>query len=76
MEIRSCRVTLDDMEGVTHTVDVTASTLYEANVLALKALRSGEWVEGIAEGLNNVRNRVIRSGYTHGQHERLPRAGR
>ena len=29
MEIKSCRVTVRDMEGVAHTVEVTASTLYE-----------------------------------------------
>ena len=29
MEIKSCRVTVRDMDGVAHTVEVTASTLYE-----------------------------------------------
>ena len=29
MEIKSCRVTVRDMEGVAHTVEVTASALYE-----------------------------------------------
>ena len=29
MELKSCRVTVLDMDGVAHTVEVTASTLYE-----------------------------------------------
>jgi hypothetical protein len=33
MELKSCRVTVRDMEGVAHTVEVTASTLYEAVLL-------------------------------------------
>ena len=40
------------MEGVAHTVDVTAATLYEAVAQALAALRGNEWVEEIARGLN------------------------
>jgi hypothetical protein len=31
------------MEGVTHTVDVSASSLYEAAVLALKAFEQTGW---------------------------------
>ena len=34
MEVKSCRVTISDMEGVAHTVEVTAATLYEAVALA------------------------------------------
>ena len=29
MEVKSCRVTIQDMEGVAHTVEVTAASLYE-----------------------------------------------
>ena len=43
------------MEGVAHTVDVTAATLYEAVALGLAAIRSDNWVVGIPEGLNAVR---------------------
>lgn len=48
-------MTIKDMEGVDHTVSVTASTLYEAIALGLVALRGEEWVAGIAGGLNAVR---------------------
>lgn len=54
MEVRSCKVTIRDMEGVAHTVNVTAGSLNEAVALGLKALRGDDWVEGIAQGLNNV----------------------
>jgi hypothetical protein len=55
MSVRSCRVTIRDMEGVDHTVQVTAETLYEAVALGLASLRCEEWVNGIAEGLNAVK---------------------
>lgn len=43
------------MEGVAHTVEVTAATLYEAVALGLKQIRGSDWVEGIAGGpLNTV----------------------
>jgi hypothetical protein len=52
--VRACRVTIKDMEGVSHTADVTAETLYEAVALGLVALRGKDWVSGIAEGFNVV----------------------
>jgi hypothetical protein len=55
MAVRSCRVCIRDLEGVDHSVQVTASTLYEAVALALASIRGEEWVAGIAEGLNVVR---------------------
>jgi hypothetical protein len=45
MEIRSCRVTIADMDGVAHTVEVTAATLFEAVALALKQLQGNEWLQ-------------------------------
>jgi hypothetical protein len=55
MPVRSCRVTIRDMDGVDHTVQVTASTLYEAVALGLAALRGKEWVVGIPEGMSAVK---------------------
>jgi len=55
MAVRSCRVTITDTEGVSHTVGVTASTLYEAVARGLKAIRSHNWVEGISEQFGTVR---------------------
>src|ERR1700740_1205577 len=55
MAIRSCRVTIQDLQGITHTVEVTATTLYEAVAQGLAAIRGNEWVAGIAQGLNVVK---------------------
>jgi len=46
------------MNGVSHTVEVTAATLYEAVALGMAAIRTDEWVNGIAQGLNPVKVRV------------------
>jgi hypothetical protein len=48
MPVRSCRVTIQDMDGVSHTVEITAPTLYEAVAQGLAAIRGNEWVAGIA----------------------------
>jgi len=52
--MKSCRVTVFDMDGVAHTVEVTAATLYEAVALGLKHIRGNDWVEGLAGALNTV----------------------
>ena len=44
MSACSCKVTIRDMEGVDHSVEVTASTLYEAVALGIAAIRSDDWV--------------------------------
>jgi hypothetical protein len=41
--------------GVSHTVEVTAASLYEAVAQGLAAIRGNEWVAGIAQGLNVVK---------------------
>ena len=35
MAVKSCRVTVTDLEGISHTAQVTATTLYEAVALGL-----------------------------------------
>jgi hypothetical protein len=55
MPVRSCRVTIQDTDGVSHTVEVTAATLYEAVAQGLAAIRGNDWVAGIAQGLNAVK---------------------
>jgi len=54
MSLRSCRVTVCDLEGVKRSVEVTASTLYEAVALGLVAIREQDWAGEIAQGLNTV----------------------
>jgi len=53
------------MDGVSHTVDVTAGSLYEAVALGMAAIRSDEWVTGIAQGLNSVKVRVTNVAVEH-----------
>ena len=53
------------MNGVSHTVDVTAETLYEAIALGMAAIRSDDWVTGIAQGLNPVKVRVMNVAVEH-----------
>ena len=65
MAVRSCRVTVTDLEGVSHTVAVTAATVYEAVALGLAAVRSDEWVAGIPGGLAPVRVSVTNIPVEH-----------
>jgi len=55
MSVRSCRVTIQDLDGTSHTAEVTASSLYEAGAQGLAALRKNEWVEGIEERFGTVK---------------------
>lgn len=55
MAVRSCRVTIQDLDGVSHTAEVTAATLYEAVAQGIAAIRGNDWVAGIAQGLNVVK---------------------
>jgi hypothetical protein len=64
MPVRSFRVTIDDMDGVSHTVEVTAAR-YEAVALGLAAIRGKEWAAGIAEGQNRVRVSVTEIPVEH-----------
>src|SRR3977135_4412969 len=54
MPVRSCRVTIQDLEGVAHTVEVTAETLCEAVAQGLAALRQSDWVHGFQQGIVKV----------------------
>ena len=54
MPVRSCRVTIQDLEGIAHTVEVTAETLYEAVAQGLAALRRSDWVHGFQQGMVKV----------------------
>ncbi len=50
-ELRTCRVSFQDAEGIAHSVEVTAQSLFEAAALAIKAFRAAEWMQsGPASG--------------------------
>lgn len=59
MTVRSCRVTVQDSDGTSHTAEVTANSLYEAVAQGLAALRKNEWVEGIQEQFGIVKVSVV-----------------
>src|SRR5438105_4538547 len=65
MSLRSCRVTIQDMDGVSHTVEVTATTMYESVAQGLTAIRGNEWVAGIAQGLDVVKVSVANVRVEH-----------
>jgi hypothetical protein len=50
MGVKSCKVTIPDLDDVTHTVNVTAATLYEAVALGLATLRSHDWTAELVHG--------------------------
>lgn len=41
--LRTCRVTLKDVEGVAHHVEVQAASLFEAGAIAVAAFRQHGW---------------------------------
>lgn len=65
MTVRSCRVTIEGTDGVSHTVEVTAATLYEAVAQGLAALRGREWVEGLPQGHNIIKVSVAEAPAVH-----------
>jgi len=65
MSVKSCRVTVQDLDGVSHSVEVTAATLYEAVAQGIAAIRGHEWVSGIAQGVNVVRVSVANVRIEH-----------
>jgi len=65
MSVKSCRVTIQDLDGVSHSVEVTAATLYEAVAQGIAAIRGNEWVSGIAQGMNVVKVSVANVRVQH-----------
>jgi hypothetical protein len=55
MSVRSRRVTIQNADGISHTAEVTADTLYEAVAQGLATFRKNEWVEGIQEQFGVVK---------------------
>jgi hypothetical protein len=52
--MKNCRVSFKDIEGIVHSVEVQAETMYEAAVLGLKALKRSDWIEVIGPGTRIV----------------------
>jgi hypothetical protein len=64
MPVKSCRVTIQDLDGICHSVTVTAATLYEAVAQGMAAIRGNEWVAGIP-GMNVVKVSVANVPVQH-----------
>jgi hypothetical protein len=56
--VRRCKVSVADIEGVAHSTEVTAGSLYEAIAAALTSLRKDDWVGEIGRGLTTVKVEV------------------
>jgi hypothetical protein len=52
--IRTCRVTCRDTDGVEHTVEVNAESLYEAVARGLTVFRNADWVSRIGSGQTTI----------------------
>jgi hypothetical protein len=54
VSLKTCRVSCHDRDGVEHSVEVIAESLYEAVARGLKAFHANPWVGEIGEGLTTV----------------------
>jgi hypothetical protein len=61
---KKCKVIYKDLEGVRHSVEVTAESVYEASALALAALSKHEWVEKVGPG-TRLEIQILEPGVTH-----------
>lgn len=66
MSARRCSVSFTDAQGVTHAVDVSAGSLYEAVALALRDLRASGLVPVTPGPATAIRVRVL--AWTEAEH--------
>jgi hypothetical protein len=50
MAAKHCRVAFTDLNGIRHSVELQAESLYEAAVLGLRALKKSDWIDAVAPG--------------------------
>jgi hypothetical protein len=65
MPSRTCRVCLEDSNGVEHAVEVLADSLYEAAALALVALKTHAWVGPAPGPMTRLRVEVREPAVEH-----------
>ena len=77
--LRTCVVSFTDLDGVRHTTEVTAESLYEAACLAVRAFKESGVIEqspGAATRLEiEVKSPTVRHVLTVGQVRRWVRIG-
>lgn len=52
--LQNCTVTIRDQDKTTHSVEVIASSLYEAVAIGLRTIRASEWGGNIPEKLAEI----------------------
>ncbi len=57
--LRTCTVSCFDLKEVKHTVEVSASSSYEAVAQALRIIRDKEWVEDVGRGQTPISVKVV-----------------
>jgi hypothetical protein len=62
---RCCKVTVTEMDGIEHTAQVSAASLYEAVALGLRAIKKSSWAGEIPEGLTTVTVHLIDDPIEH-----------
>jgi len=65
MALRTCRVTCRDIDGVKHTVEVSAESLYEAVARGLAAFRSADCAGEIGHGQTTITVAVMQLEVEH-----------
>ena len=58
MALKTCKVSCFDLKEVKHTVEVSASSVYEAVAQALRIFRDNEWVEDLGRGQTRISVKV------------------
>src|SRR3984957_10938710 len=56
--LKTCKVSCFDLKEVKHTVEVSASSIYEAVAQALRIFRDHEWVEDLGRGQTPISVKV------------------
>lgn len=65
MTLKACTVVVRDLKETSHSIEVTAETLFEAVAQALAALGANSWVGEIGRGLTTVTVTVRNPEVTH-----------
>jgi hypothetical protein len=66
MAVRSCRVTIQDTDGVSHTVDVTAASFpYMKLAQGLASFRGNEWIADVGERFGTLKVSVAELRVEH-----------
>jgi hypothetical protein len=63
--LKTCKVSCIDLQGVEHTIEVSAGSLYEAVAQALRIFRDNEWVDDLGRGQTPISIKVKQPEIEH-----------